>query len=72
MTQLLQRALKKIKALPESEQDGIAELILSELEDEQRWDEAFAKSKGKLAKLSAKVDADIQAGRVSNTGIDEL
>ncbi len=72
MTQLLQRALKKIKALPESEQDGIAELILSELEDEHRWDEAFAKSKGKLAKLSAKVDADIKAGRVSNAGIDEL
>jgi hypothetical protein len=66
MTLLLEQALEKISALPDSEQDGIAALILSELEDEQRWDEAFAKSQDKLAKLSAKVDEDVRAGRVSS------
>ncbi len=68
MTQLLEQALEKINALPDSEQDGIAALILSELEDEKRWDETFANSQDKLAKLSAKVDEDIRAGRVSSVG----
>ena len=72
MTQLLQRALKQIEVLPDDEQDGIANLILCELEDDAKWHNSFARSSEKLAKLSAKVDDDIRAGRVSPIGIDEL
>ncbi|HLX64107.1 MAG TPA: hypothetical protein VKX17_22735 [Planctomycetota bacterium] len=72
MTQLLERALKQVKTLPVSKQSGIATLILDELEDERRWDEAFSKSKRKLARMSAKIDKDIAKGRVSAIGFDEL
>ncbi|MBS1248978.1 MAG: hypothetical protein MAG431_00549 [Chloroflexi bacterium] len=64
MTQLLEKALTKIYTLPPEKQDIIASVILEELEDEQRWDSAFAASQDKLAKMAQKVRADIKAGRV--------
>ena len=72
MTQLLDDVIKKITQLPDAEQDALAALLIDELEDEQRWDESFAKSQDKLAAMSAKVDEDVRAGRVTDIGIDEL
>jgi hypothetical protein len=72
MTQLLQQALARISKLSEPEQDAIASLILDELADEQRWQEAFARSQGTLARLAAKAREDVQSGRVRNAGFDEL
>jgi hypothetical protein len=72
MTQLLEQALAKVRNLSQTEQDAIASLILEELADEQRWDEAFARSQDQLAKLAAKVREDIRAGRVRAGGMDEL
>lgn len=72
MTQLLQQALAEVAKLSSAEQDAIAELILEELADERRWDEAFARSQEPLARLAEKVRADILAGRVQQRGIDEL
>jgi aspartate/glutamate racemase len=59
MTQLLEQALVKLLQLPESEQDAIASIILDELADEQRWQASFAASQDQLAKLAAKVRADV-------------
>jgi hypothetical protein len=72
MTQLLEKALTEVYKLPPEKQDVIASIILEELEDEQRWEAAFAASEGKLAKLAQKVRADIKAGRVKKMGFDEL
>lgn len=72
MTQLLQQALAAVQQLDAAQQDTIASLILDELADEQRWDQAFARSEDKLAILANKVRADIAAGRVRNQGFDEL
>ena len=72
MTQLLEQALAEVRKLPEPDQDAIATLILEELADENRWDEAFARSQDQLAKLAAKVREDIRAGKVRKLGIDEL
>ncbi len=72
MTQLLEKALSEVYKLPPERQDVIAAVILEELEDEQRWDAAFAASQDKLAKLAQKVRADTQAGRVKEMGFDEL
>lgn len=36
MTDLLEKAIAKLKSLPASEQDAIAAMILEELEDEAR------------------------------------
>jgi hypothetical protein len=64
MTQLLEEAIAKVQQLPAPDQDVIAQLILDELEDEQRWDQAFARSQAALSRLAAKVRIDIDAGKV--------
>jgi len=58
MTELLKQAIAKLQALPKQEQDAIAALILDELEDERRWDEAFSRSPDVLAKLAAIAKAE--------------
>jgi hypothetical protein len=72
MTQLLQHAIEEIKKLPTSEQDAIAALILEEIADERRWEDAFAHSQPQLERLAEKVREDIRAGQVKDVGIDEL
>lgn len=72
MTQLMQQALAEIGKLPEAAQDAIAAIILDEIADERRWDQAFSQSQEKLAKFAERVRGDIQAGRVRDAGIDEL
>ena len=68
MTPLREAALNKVSRLSPPEQDAIADLILEELADEQRWAEAFARSQDQLARLAAKVRDDIRAGRVHDAG----
>jgi hypothetical protein len=72
MTQLLEQALAQVKKLDQSAQDAIAALILDELADEERWDEAFSRSQPQLAMMAGKVRGDILAGRVRAAGMDEL
>jgi hypothetical protein len=62
MTELLEQAIARVKTLSVNEQDAIASIILEELEDEQRWDEAFVGSADVLAKLAATAMAEYNAG----------
>jgi hypothetical protein len=64
MTQLLEQVIAEVHKLSLDQQDQIAQIILDELADEQRWDAAFANSQDTLARLAAKARADVQAGRV--------
>lgn len=63
MTELLQQAIARLKTLPNDKQDAIATLILEELEDDQRWDESFARSPNLLGKLAAEAMAEYRAGK---------
>ena len=54
---LLEMAITEVRKLPEDKQDAIAALIIEELEDERRWDSAFASSQDKLSKLAQKARA---------------
>jgi len=72
MTRLLEQALAEVQKRPPGEQDAIAALILDELADEQRWNDAFARSQEELGRIAAKVRNDIRAGRTRDIGIDEL
>ena len=72
MTQLLDKALTEVYKLPREKQDTIAVLILEDLDDERRWDAAFAESQDKLAQLALKVRADIKDGRIKKTETDAL
>jgi len=72
MTKLLERAVKKVEALPDREQDAIAALILEELEDETRWDETFARTQDALARLAAEAMAEDRAGKTEALDPDRL
>jgi hypothetical protein len=63
MTELLEKAISKLKTLPNSQQDAVADLILQELEAERRWDESFARSPDLLAKLASEAMAEYNAGK---------
>jgi hypothetical protein len=72
MTQLLERALEEVRKLSPADQDAIASIILEEIRDEDLWEQTFARSQDKLARMAAKAREDIQAGRIRELGIDEL
>lgn len=63
MTELLERAIAKLKTLPAGEQDAIAAMILEELEDDLHWDEVFSRSPDTLAKLAASAMAEYHTGK---------
>jgi hypothetical protein len=72
MTKLLQQAMSEVDRLPEPHQDAIARMILDELADEQRWLDNFARSQGPLQSMADKVRRQIQAGRLTAGGFDQL
>lgn len=63
MTQLLERAFAETAKLPPQEQDAIARMVLEELAAEQRWSEAFEKSKPQLAALAEEALAEFRNGK---------
>ena len=52
MTTLLGKALEKVAALPQDEQDAIASQILDSLADEKAWKKRFAAQRDRLRQLA--------------------
>jgi hypothetical protein len=63
MTELLKKAFEAISKLPPESQDAIAARMLMELEDESHWDEAFAGSQDKLARMADEAIAEFEVGK---------
>jgi len=63
MTELLKKAFEAVSKLPPENQDAIAARMLLELEDEKRWDAAFAGSQDKLARMADEAIKEFKAGR---------
>jgi hypothetical protein len=63
MSQLLEHAVAEARKLPDAEQDAIAALILEEIEDDRRWEEALARSPEKLAALATRAEEQVRTGR---------
>ena len=61
-----------LKTLSATEQDTIASMILEELEDDLRWDEAFSRSPNTLAKLAATALAEYRAGKTQELDPETL
>ncbi|MCY7381437.1 MAG: hypothetical protein LH628_02390 [Microcoleus sp. CAN_BIN18] len=72
MTELLERAIARLKSLPASQQDTIAAMILEELEDEVEWDATFANSQDLLAKLATEAMAEYLAGKTQELDPEKL
>lgn len=72
MTKLLERALAKVAELPEEQQDALAAMLLEEIEDEARWDAAFAGSQDLLARMAAEAMAEHRAGQTRDLNTERL
>ncbi len=72
MTERLEQAIAQLKTLSTAQQDAIATLILAELEEEQRWDDSFARSPNLLAKLAAEAMAEHRLGKTQELDQDTL
>ncbi|NCS76859.1 MAG: hypothetical protein GPJ17_06315 [Microcystis aeruginosa K13-07] len=72
MTERLEQAIAQLKTLSTDQQDAIATLILAELEEEQRWDDSFARSPNLLAKLAAEAMAEHRSGKTQELDLETL
>ena len=70
MTQLLQRAFEKAAALPEDDQDFLAEMILDEIAQDQTFDAKIEATAHLLKPLADQARADELAGL--NIDLDEV
>jgi hypothetical protein len=67
MSKLLDLAIEKVRALPEPDQDEIAELLLNGLSDsDKKWEALFAdpRSEAVLEQLWAEAEQEIARGEV--------
>lgn len=72
MSALLERAVAEAQRLPDEDQDAIAAVILAEIEDERRWEEAFARTPAKLSALAARAVEQVRDGACRAGGFDDL
>lgn len=72
MVELVEKAFAEITKLPEEQQKLMAQWILDELEDEAKWDRAFANSLPQLEKLGKKALEDHRAGKTIDLDPDAM
>jgi hypothetical protein len=63
MATLLERALEKVVALPQDEQDAIAEQILASLADEDDWKTRFAEKRDVIRRMAREALAEDECGQ---------
>ena len=72
MTRSLNTVIAKIAALPPDEQDRIAQWLLDELNDEDRWTEQFENSQDSLDRLADEARSEREAGKAAQLDPDKL
>lgn len=58
MTRLMEQAIERLRAVPETKQDQLARFLLNELEDDERWSRSTSEHETKLKNLVETVLAD--------------
>ena len=72
MTEALKKAFEAASRLPDGEQDELGAAILEELDADERWDAAFARSQGALERLADEALEEHRAGRTEPLDPDAL
>jgi len=72
MTQLLEKAFKRVSKLPEIEQNVMAKWLIDELKSEKKWEKMFAESEDILEKLADEALAEFAQGKTKPLDIDKL
>ena len=70
MTQLLEKAVAKVSALSDSEQDALASVLLTEIEAEQRWNQLFASSQNALGLMAREAMEQYRAGETPSLDLE--
>jgi hypothetical protein len=68
----LEIAFAAASKLPPSEQEALAELILQELSDEQRWTKGFSAAQDQLAQLADEALKEHNAGQSQRLDANRL
>jgi hypothetical protein len=72
MTRRLREAIERLQALPDNQQDRMAEFLLHELAEDERWARTTRENAAKLDQLSDQVLAVDAAGRCEPLDPDRL
>jgi hypothetical protein len=75
VTPAVNTIIKMIEQLPEADQERVAEHLreyLAELEDDEKWDEAFAKSQDKLVYAAREARKQVAEGKSEPMDFDKL
>jgi hypothetical protein len=70
MSTLLQKALEKVVALPQDEQDAIASQILASLADEDAWKKRFAEKRDVIRRMAREALEEDEIGQTLS--LDDL
>jgi hypothetical protein len=62
MTRLMEQAIERLRAMPESKQDQLARFLLAELEEDEKWSRCTAEHEEKLKGFVEKMLADDAGG----------
>ena len=71
MTRALDTAIARITTLPPEEQDRIAQWLLEELKDDDRWTERFENSQDSLDRLADEARSEREAGKAAQLDPDK-
>jgi len=63
MTRLMEKAIERLRALPEGQQDRLAEFLLYELAEDERWSKTTHDHADKLRGLVKNILTDDANGR---------
>jgi hypothetical protein len=74
MSRLMEQAIQKLKARPDSDQDALASIMLQEIEAEQRWDQLFARPESAelLSRMADRALDEARASQARKLDLDEL
>jgi hypothetical protein len=72
MTKLLEQAFAEASKLSETEQDALAERLLTEIHSDLEWDDAFARSGDLLSRLAEEALNEHRAGLTQDLDPDRL
>ncbi|MGK2856081.1 MAG: hypothetical protein ACSLFQ_02620 [Thermoanaerobaculia bacterium] len=71
MTQLFEKAIPEASKLSDAEQDRIARWLLSEIESDLRWDEAFSTSADELSGFASQALREHRDGKTRRLDPDK-
>ena len=72
MTTRLEKAFAEASKLSSSEQDALAEWLISELQSEDRWTKLFADSQDTLSKLASEALTEHRSGQTQELDSDHI